>query len=145
MTNHHLSADRLAPLRLLAESREREAAQLFAQAQTLAADREDKLAQLENYCEPELTGTIAATALLLNREAFRARLADAIGMQRRVVTDSRQRAEDARRLWLERRRELLVIDQLIERSSQRERVADERIAQRQMDEMGLRAVGGYAL
>jgi len=144
MKTHDLNAERLAPLRMLAESREQDAARAMTEAQAQLADREDKLRQLEDYVEPELTGTISAAALLLNREAFRSRLSDAIAQQRRAVGDARARTDETREQWMERRRELMVIDQMIERSEQRERAAGERQSQRQMDEFSRRGVGGFA-
>lgn len=144
MSHHGLDPERLLPLQQLAHSREQESARVLAQAQATLAEREARLAQLVDYREPELGQTLAAPALLLNREAFRQRLAEAIRQQQRIVDDGRTRVEEMRQRWLDTRRELLTIDQMLQRCHERERQESERLAQRQLDELAMRSVGSFA-
>lgn len=144
MSQHGLDPERLLPLQQLAHSREQESAKALAQAQSTLTERETRLNQLVDYREPELGQTLAAPALLLNREAFRQRLAEAIRQQQRIVEDGRLRVEEARQRWLDMRRELLTIDQMLQRCRDRERQDADRLAQRQLDELAMRGVGSFA-
>lgn len=136
-SSHGLTPKRLAPLQQLAETREQEAAQKLADARKLLSEREAQLHALENYEEPASSGP-ASVAQLRNREAFRARLAEAIRMQKQVIVDAQYRVEQAREHWLNERRELKVVDQLMERSVKRERDRVERREVRELDELALR-------
>ena len=138
-----LSAKRLQPIQQLSEQREDAAAEALAEARRQLAQRENQLRELENYREP--AGALTSVELLLNREAFRLKLNEAIAQQRRAIEQSRRLVEQQRQRWLASHRQTQVYDYLAERSRDHERHRDEQRAQRDLDELALRgAVSGPA-
>jgi flagellar FliJ protein len=138
MAEHAIASKRLIPLRELAEHREQEAARKLADVQRQLGERVAQLQTLEQYQEPASTGPVGMHQLR-NREAFRARLGDAIGHQRRVIADLERMVQAAREEWFETHRGLMKMEKLIERSRQHERNVFERREQRRMDELALRS------
>ena len=131
-----LSAKRLQPIQQLSEQREDAAAEALAEARRQLAQRENQLRDLENYREP--AGSVTSVELLLNREAFRLKLNEAIAQQRRAIEQSRRVVEQQRQRWLASHRQTQVYDHLAERSREHERHRDEQRAQRDLDELALR-------
>lgn len=139
-----LSAKRLQPIQQLSEQREDAAAEALAEARRQLAQRETQLRELENYREP--AGSITSVELLLNREAFRLKLNEAIAQQRRAIELSRRLVEQQRQRWIASHQQTQVYDHLAERSREHERRCSEQRAQRDLDELALRgAASGSAL
>lgn len=132
-----LKQKRLEPIHDLAERREDEVARELSEARQQLALREAQLRELEGYREPS-TAAISAE-MLRNREAFRLRLADAIVQQRRVVELARRHVEQIRQRWLASHQQTQLYDKLIDRARTHEQAEQDRRAQRELDELALRA------
>jgi len=140
MSEHRLTPARLQPLREVARHREQDAAQKLAEIRRVLLERESQLRMLEAYEEPAQQHS-CTVADLGNREAFRARLAEAVRYQRQLIEETQRRVEYARRHWIEQQRELDVVDKLIERSQKQQRALMDRREQRQFDELSQRLCG----
>ncbi|HSW14073.1 MAG TPA: flagellar export protein FliJ [Solimonas sp.] len=133
--NHH----RLAPLQTVAETREDEAARKLAEVQRKHADQHARLEEIRCYAAEYASAPVGATpALLLNRQAFLGKLRDAEHFQLQAVEEARLAVEAERTVWLLKRRDVSVLDQLAACYRLREQRQQELRNQRGSDELALR-------
>lgn len=134
-----MNSKRLFPLQTLAETREDAAALKLAEVQRRHADQETRLQDLRRYAQEYAHAPAGATpALLLNRQAFLARLREAERFQEQAVEEARLAVEAERTTWLLKRRDVSVLDQLAACYRGRERRQSERREQGSNDELALR-------
>ncbi len=137
--SHARASQRIEPLQHLAESREEEASKLLLDRQRVLGERERRLHELQNYVsEYDRPQSAPATVLLLNRHQFVGRLREAVAVQQTLVEQARRDCDTERARWLLTRRNVSTLDQLADCYRRRERVVDERIDQKRMDEFALR-------
>lgn len=133
------SLKRLQPIRHLAEDREQQSAKRFAESQRRLNEAESKLRELRNYLHDyQMKGGLPDPRLLENRFAFLARLREAERYQTQAVQNARGASEQERQLWLNRRREVQVLDKLGDVYQARARRTEAQRDQKQMDEFALR-------
>ncbi len=130
---------RLKPLQQLAESREEDAARRLLDHQRQLSERELRLQELSRYlAEYEGAGQLLNASMLMNREAFLARLREAVAVQERLVQQARASCDTERARWLLQRREVSTLDQLADCYRRRERRIEEQRSQKQLDDFALR-------
>lgn len=135
-----LASERLQPLQRRAESREEEAARRLLDQQRQLSERELRMHELSRYlAEYEGMGNAGSARMLMNQRAFIERLREAVAMQARLVEQARAGCDAERGRWLLERREVSTLDQLADCYRRRERRAEERRDQKQMDEFGVRS------
>jgi flagellar FliJ protein len=131
-----LNTKRLQPIQQLNEQRQDAAATALADAQRLLATREAQLRELENYREPSTP--VTNVEQLRNREAFRLKIAEAIGQQKRAIEQARKLVEQQRQRWMASRQQTRLYDKLAETAAASEQQTLERRAQKELDELALR-------
>ncbi len=130
---------RFYPLLTRAQAEEQTAVKKLAEAQRLAAREHAKLQELKLHSErthtPQPTQLSSALA---NRQAFMARLSQAIVQQKRQVAFHDQNVEQARQHWLAANHNTQRYQRLIENEIQRSRQLEAGREQKEMDEIALR-------
>jgi flagellar FliJ protein len=137
-----LRSARLQPLQLVADQREDEAMRAMAACQSLAAEHEARLSELQRYVQDYSNSASGANtpALISNRHAFLAKLREAENFQKTLLEQAKERCEAERTRWLLKRRDVGVLEQLAASYRTQERQQIERIEQKDSDE---RASQGY--
>jgi flagellar FliJ protein len=141
MNGRPIQSRRLEPIQRLAQGREDDAARRFAESQRALERQETQLREMQRYLDEYNAGPaggVLTPSLLANREAFLRQLAEALRWQAGAVNDARNRLELAREQWLGRHRDTDVVERLLQRSQGHERQAQERRAQRELDEFAQR-------
>jgi len=134
-----LNSRRLVPIQNVAETREEEAARRLLECQQRLAEHETRLDDIRRYARDYSVAPGGATAaLLVNRQAFIARLQEAERFQLKAVDDARLAVEAERVKWMLKRRDVSVLDQLAACYRASERRKEERHDQRGADELALR-------
>lgn len=137
----------LQPLLELMQTRSDEASRQLGQLIAAEQSARSRLQLLEQYREEyvqKLRGSIAqgVTPLALrNFQDFLARIDEAIGQQRQVVTRSERSTAAGQAEWREQNKRLKAIDTLSQRHEARERYREGRIEQKQQDEFVTRKYG----
>ena len=132
-------SDRMQPIKKLADTRERDAGSVVAEAQKKLQECERKLAQLQQYREEyvasngDLLHTLD-TLRMQNYRAFLQRLADAIRQQEQAARAAREDYERKREAWRERRVEAKSLGRAIENLQTEERKEEAHREQIRMDE-----------
>lgn len=130
---------RLVPLQQVAESREDQALQRVMERHRTLAEREQRLSELQAYLQEYQKAVPGTTpSMLVNRQAFVARLREAERFQRQAVETARAECDSERARWMLKRRDVAVLDQLAACYHRKERRDEERHAQRHLDEFALR-------
>ena len=141
-----LSTRRLDVLTRVAESHTGRAAEVVARTRSGLAEQEMRLGELRRYSEEYRARPMPmAPALIANRERFLARLDEAERQQARTVETAAQAVRESTQQWLDRRAGQRKFDTLHDAAAQREAWRAEQLAQKQMDEFGLRARGNRLL
>lgn len=135
-----MTSSRLQPMLRLADTREQDALRRLAESQGQLGQQEAKLVELQQYLEDYLqrdhSGSIG---LVMNHQAFVARLREAEQCQQRVVEQARRAYDTERAHWMAQRQDLGVLNQLDTSCRRREQHHHEKRAQLLMDEAaGLR-------
>jgi flagellar FliJ protein len=134
-----LSTRRLDVLTRVAESHTGRAAEVVARTRSGLAEQEMRLGELRRYAEEYRARPMPmAPALIANRERFLARLDEAERQQLRTVATAEQAVRESTQQWLDRRAGQRKFDTLHDAAAQREAWRAEQLAQKQMDEFGLR-------
>ena len=134
-----LSTRRLDVLTRVAESHTDRAAEVVARTRSGLAEQETRLGELRRYADEYRARPLPMTpALIANRERFLARLDEAERQQKRTVEAAAQAVRDSTQQWLDRRAGQLKFDTLHDAAAAREASRAELLAQKQMDEFGLR-------
>lgn len=134
-----MNSHRLAPLQTIAGNREDEAARRLAEMQRKHADQHARLVEIRRYAAEYAAAPAGVTAsMLVNRQAFLGKLREAEHFQHKAVEEARLAVEAERTLWLLKRRDVSVLDQLAACYRVRERRHEERRDQRGADELALR-------
>lgn len=132
-------AERMQPIKKLADTRERDAGSVVAAAQEKLQECERKLVQLQAYRDEyvakhdaQLVGMDALK--MQNYRAFLQRLADAIRQQDSLVRAARDDYERKRETWRDRRVEAKSLGKAIENIKTEERKEEAHREQIRMDE-----------
>ena len=138
-------SDRIRPIRDLAAAEEGEAGRDLAQARRLVQDHEQRLLQLQQYLDEYHAQTVPGlgptdAVRLQNYSAFIDRLADAIRRQEQCVTEARDQLERSAETWRGRHLTTAALGNAIDRLGEDERRAHGRREQRDLDEVGQRAL-----
>lgn len=131
---------RLDPLIVRAEEREAAVARELAAKTRALANNEQRLAELMRYGDEYAQGPTGVTspALLANREAFRGKLKQAVGLQQRAVEQSRMSTEFERSRLMVAARDTKVLEKLAANYRGEERRAADRKEQGLLDEHAAR-------
>jgi flagellar protein FliJ len=131
---------RLDPLIVRAEEREAAVARELAAKTRALAGNEQRLAELLRYGDEYAQGAVGCTspALLANREAFRGKLQQAVGLQQRAVEQSRMSTEFERSRLMLAARDTKVLEKLAATYRGEERRAHVRTEQNVLDEHAAR-------
>jgi len=133
------ASQRIEPLQQLAESREEEASKRLLERQRALSERERRLRELQNYvAEYDRPQSAPANVLLLNRHQFVGRLREAVAVQQTLVEQAQRECDAERARWLLTRRDVSTLDQLADCYRRRERLVEERLENKRMDEFALR-------
>lgn len=140
-------SDRMQPIKNLADSRERDAGKVLADARGVLDERERQLEQLrryrEDYQRQNAPGIGAVDPVRLqNYQAFLARLGDAIQQQERSVAEARAELERHADAWREKRVEAAALGRVVDRLKDGERRVEDRREQHDHDERALRSHQG---
>ena len=134
-----LNTRRLDVLTRVAESHTGRAAEVVARTRSGLAEQESRLGELRRYADEYRARPMPmAPALIANRERFLARLDEAERQQMRTVEAAAKAVRESTQQWLDRRAGQQKFDTLHEAAAKRESARGEQIAQKQMDEFGLR-------
>lgn len=144
--SHPLSEKRLQPLKRRADAAEESSARQLQAAQDAWRHQQQRLHELRRFRDDYRQGGTVSTsaAQWSNRAAFVARVEDAVQMQQRAVEQAERSVDAAREQWTACRREVLTADHLIEQARTRQRLAQDRQAQRGYDEIAARRHSAYA-
>lgn len=135
-----MNTERLKPLRDLAESRENEAAALFAKQKKALEQQEQRLSDLRQYqaeYQAQMQGAMSPS-LLRNRQEFISKLGQAVQQQLAEVERFRSAYERQRQHWVDARGESRVLDKLEANYVEQERARGARREQWEMDELAAR-------
>jgi flagellar FliJ protein len=133
---------------MVAQSRERDAARVLADAQRLVQERERKLAELRAYREEyragfKRSGGVGASALSLRGfHEFLHRLDRAVEQQEQLVIAAQRELDQRKQLWLEKHFRTKALDHVRERYRTQEQREVARIEQKDADERAQRARSG---
>lgn len=137
-------SERLKPVRRVAETRERNAAKMFGDAQRILKDQESKLEQLKIFRKEyrdrfESAMRTGMSAMQLQEfQSFLSKLEKAIDQQQAIVEDSRQDSSAKKSAWQKKHTRTQAIGKAIERFQKVEVCAEEKKDQKESDEFGLR-------
>ena len=131
-----MNSNRLKPVQLVAETREGSALETFLELQRVASAAQARFEELTEYLATyaRSAATAFSPAMLMNRHAFMAKLRDAIDFQRNEVTKANAACQAQRARWILASRDVKVLDKLSEAYRSRERVAADRVTQREQDD-----------
>lgn len=135
-----MNARRLDPLLRRAEQRESAAARDLAEKTRALAHHEQRLAELARYASeyaPPASG-ITSPAQLLNRQAFRERIDDAIARQRQAVEQTRATCDVERARLILASRDSQVLERLAASYRSREAREQARREQKELDDLAAR-------
>ena len=130
----------LQPVLDLMQSRTDDAARELGKRISQERDARSQLKVLEDYRQEYAarfnTAMSAGITLgeLHNYQAFLARLDEAIGHQRKVVTNTQEQTAAGQQAWIDQRNRLKAMDALSDRHLDRERQIETRREQKLMDE-----------
>jgi flagellar FliJ protein len=132
-------SERIQPIKDIADTRERNAGAVVAQAERALHDRELQLAQLKKYLDEYVRkntpGLGAVDPVRLNNyRAFLARLTEAVHAQEQLVEQASVEYERKREDWRVQHVEAAVLGRAVERMQLVERTAQDRREQRESDE-----------
>ncbi len=138
----------LQPLLDLAQTRTHEAARKLGELVAAERDLEQKLRMLEEYRQEYNERFVQAARDGLSPDAWRNysafinKLDDAIGMQRKIVEQSRAKTVEGQQAWLAQRTKLKAFDTLSQRHQQVLNRREARQEQKQSDEHAARRSPG---
>lgn len=136
---HRKPGARFYPLLTRAQADEQVAVKRLADMQSQLTREEDKLQNLQQHAEKTLASPMPQnTGAILNRQAFIARLRQAIQQQRQQLTTAMQNVERAREAWLAANHNSQRYQRLIENEIQRAQQAAAGREQKEQDEIALR-------
>lgn len=132
-------SERIQPIKDIADTRERNAGAVVAQAERALRDREQQLAQLRKYLdEYVLKNTPGIGSVdpvrLNNYRAFLARLTEAVRAQEQLVEQASQEYERKREDWRVQHVEAAALGRAVERMQLFERTEQDRREQKESDE-----------
>lgn len=140
-------AARLAPVIVMAERAEREAAVQLGRCQGLLSQAQVKLGELERYRGDYQQQWISegqrgvSGQWLMNYQRFLSQLEVAIGQQRQTVDWHRNNLDNVRELWQQRYARLEGLRKLVQRYLEEARRAEDKREQKLLDELAQRLVG----
>lgn len=140
-------AARLAPVIVMAERAEREAAVQLGRCQGLLSQAQVKLGELERYRGDYQQQWISegqrgvSGQWLMNYQRFLSQLEVAIGQQRQTVDWHRNNLDKVRELWQQRYARLEGLRKLVQRYLEEARRAEDKREQKLLDELAQRLVG----
>jgi len=139
-------SERIQPIKDIADTRERNAGAVVAQAERALRDREQQLAQLRKYLDEYVRkntpGLGAVDPVRLgNYRAFLARLTEAVRAQEQLVEQASLEYERKREDWRVQHVEAAALGRAVERMQVVERTEQDRREQRESDEDSLRKNG----
>ena len=132
-------SERIQPIKDIADTRERNAGAVVAQAERALQDRELQLAQLTKYLDDHVRkdtpGLGAVDPVRLNNDrAFLARLTEAVRAQEQLVEQASVEYERKREDWRVQHVEAAVLGRAVERMQLVERSEQDRREQKESDE-----------
>jgi flagellar FliJ protein len=144
-------AARLAPVIVMAERAERDAALQLGHCQGLLRQAEVQLGELERYRGDYQQQWISegqrgvSGQWLMNYQRFLSQLETAIGQQRQSVDWHRGNMDKARELWQQRYARLEGLRKLVKRYLDEARLAEDKREQKLLDELSQRLSGRDSL
>jgi flagellar FliJ protein len=132
-------SDRIQPIKEIADTRERNAGAVVAQAERALRDRERQLAQLRQYLDEYMRkntpglGSVDPVRLE-NYRAFLARLTEAVRAQEQLVEQANREYERKREDWRVQHVEAAALGRAVERMQVSERTEQDRREQKEADE-----------
>ena len=132
-------SDRIQPIKEIADTRERNAGAVVAQAERALRDRERQLAQLRQYLDEYMRkntpglGSVDPVRLE-NYRAFLARLTEAVRAQEQLVEQANREYERKREDWRVQHVEAAALGRAVERMQVSERTEQDRREQKEGDE-----------
>ena len=140
-------AKRLQPVGQLMDELERESALRVAAAQSRLSDAQRRGAELQRYLD-EYRAMFAQRAKagmgvsgMRDYQTFIARLSEAVQAQQTVVDQLTSDCQRERELWFQAAARKSAVSKVIDRAHSEERTAEERRAQRELDERAQRQRG----
>jgi len=132
-------SERIQPVKEIADTRERNAGAVVAQAERALKDREQQLAQLSNYLDDYVRknspgiGTVDPVRLN-NYRAFLTRLTEAVRAQEQLVEMASREYERKKEDWRVQHVEAAALGRAVERMQVVERTEQDRREQKESDE-----------
>ncbi len=132
-------SNRIQPIKDIADTRERNAGAVVAQAERALRDREMQLAQLKTYLDDYVgkntpgLGSVDPVRLA-NYRAFLARLTEAVKAQEQLVDTANREYERKREDWRVQHVEAAALGRAVERMQVHERTEQDRREQKETDE-----------
>jgi flagellar FliJ protein len=132
-------SDRIQPIKEIADTRERNAGAVVAEAERALKDREQQLAQLKQYLDEYVRkNTPGLGAIdpvrLANYRAFLARLTEAVRAQEQLVEQANREYERKKEDWRVQHVEAAALGRAVERMQIVERSEQDRRDQKETDE-----------
>lgn len=134
----------LQPLLDLMQTRADEATRKLGQLIAAEQSQRSRLQMLEQYRDEYAQRMLEATAdgitrlILLNYQAFLARIDEAIAQQRTAVENSERSTKAGKNQWQDQNKQLKAIDTLSQRHDARERYRENKQEQKLQDEFSTR-------
>lgn len=138
----------MQPVKRIAESKERDAAKALGESQRVMQEQGDRLAQLKAYREEyrthvQQTGSAGVSAGRLQElHRFLNRLDEAIAEQEKRLQMAAQVCEERRHGWFDARGRTRVLDKVVAKYQEEERVDAARHEQKELDEFAQRKGDG---
>ncbi len=132
-------SDRIQPIKDIADTRERNAGAVVAQAERALHDREMQFAQLKTYLDDYVSRNTPGLGAvdpvrLANYRAFLARLTEAVKAQQQLVDTANRDYERKREDWRVQHVEAAALGRAVERMQLQERTQQDRREQKESDE-----------
>lgn len=132
-------SDRIQPIKDIADTRERNAGAVVAQAERALRDREMQFAQLKTYLDDYVSRNTPGLGAvdpvrLANYRAFLARLTEAVKAQQQLVDTANRDYERKREDWRVQHVEAAALGRAVERMQLQERTQQDRREQKESDE-----------
>ena len=131
----------------LAASEERRFGELAGKSRQQLNEQLERLGELNafrhNYTNKSLKESTLSSAHMQDYQSFLRRLDTALGAQQQIVRDCEQKLEAHRRRWMAKRQRLESLERVLEKYSAEERVQQDRIEQKRLDELASSVSGCF--
>lgn len=137
-------SQRYQVIKKLRESKERDEAKSLGYMRELLSQEENQLSALKNYKQEYLDGDYKADGSVVNQQHFLMyrnfvhQLSHAIDSQQQKIEQVKDQIDHQVNRWKESYIDLMAMNKVIEKSVEAEKLAEDKIEQKKLDELSFR-------